>query len=153
MLMRHHEFMSSRATGLKALETHIMSIISIRPTCPRLRPLGSRKRHYEPAVQSACVAPVSASLPAAFVGSEAGVPETEYAKGLGKGVRLLIPVFVFAAIYLYGMFDQAPSNSLTNFESNLFVFLAPAILLAVCLINVYGLWKSRRTTVNKAHHN
>jgi hypothetical protein len=124
-----------------------MSIISIRPTCPRPRPLGSRKRHYEPAVQSVCAAPVAApalALADALVDPEPS--KTEDANGLGKSVRLLFYVFVFAAIYLYGMFDQAPSNGLTNFESYLFVFLAPAILLAVGLINVYGLWKSRRAT-------
>jgi hypothetical protein len=121
-----------------------MSIISIRPNCPRLRPLGSRKRHYEPAVQSACVASAVAPPADVFVDTEAA--ETKSTKGLWKSVRLLSYVFVFAAIYLYGMFDQAPSSSLTNFESNVFFYLAPAILVAVGLINVYGLWKSRRAT-------
>jgi hypothetical protein len=133
-----------------------MSIITIRSNSPRFRPLGSRKRHYEPAVQSVCLAPAVVTAPAAApvdvakVRTDIESSECQSVRGLGNGVRLLIPVFIFAAIYLYGMFDQAPSNGLTNFESNLFVFLAPAILLAVGLINVYGLWKSRRSTSEKA---
>jgi hypothetical protein len=145
--------MSIGAIRLEALETQIMSIISIRSNCPRLRPLGSRKRHYEPAVQSVCAAapvrvpvPLSTVMPPLPDASVAGKDlAIDCAKGLSKSVRLLIPVVIFAAIYLYGMFDQAPSNGLTNFESNLFAYLAPLILLAVGLINVYGLWKSRRT--------
>ncbi|CAM5999233.1 unnamed protein product [Sphagnum balticum] len=135
-----------------------MSIISIRPNGPR--PLCSRKRHHESAGQLAHAAPFVNDLP----GFEAVAPNlanasassqessAECSKELSKGVRLLIPVAIFAAIYLYGMFDQAPSNALTNFESNLFVFLAPAILLSVGLINVYGVWKSRRITAHKAKH-
>lgn len=146
MIICHDEFMSIGAIGLEALETQIMSIISLRPNCPRPRPLGSRKRHYEPAVQAVSVAPVAAIPVAATAIVEPEASKTAGSKGQAKRIRLLSYVFVFAAIYLYGMFDQAPSNGLTNFESNLFVFLAPAILLAVGLINVYGLWKSRRAT-------
>jgi uncharacterized membrane protein len=103
-----------------------------------------------------CLAPTGVTAPAAVpvdvakVRTDIESSDCQSVRGLGNGVRLLIPVFIFAAIYLYGMFDQAPSNGLTNFESNLFVFLAPAILLAVGLINVYGLWKSRRSTSEKA---
>ena len=124
-----------------------MSIISIRTNRPRLHPLGSRKRHYEPAVQSA--SPPAPSDDYSQLDTARGCN----GKGLRKSVRLLIPIFIFAAIYLYGMLDQVSStNALTNFENNLFVFLAPAMLLAVGGINTYGLWRSRRSTAHKAHH-
>lgn len=131
-----------------------MSISSIRPNCPRLRPLGSRKRHYEPAVQSVSAngtvtTMMSTSVAAAVAKRENNICGTRFT----KNVRLLVPIIVFAAIYLYGMFDQAESSPLTNFENSVFLFLAPAMIFSMGLINVYGLWKSRRTTARKAHHN
>ena len=133
-----------------------MSIISIHSKRPRLHPLGSRKRHYEQAVQPVgavlqCATALAHDSPGVDDDSQLAATSCQKRKFLRKGVRLLIPIFLFAAIYLYGMLDQVSStNNLTSFENNLFVFLAPAMLFAVGGINTYGLWKSRRKSVHNA---